>query len=108
MSIGRVSSSRPIPAVERTFLASIARSCEGPTCPEDRDACRIIGASSDNHDLRLRSVGDVEGYWSAAVCPQVAGDLLSEQRSRAPVSCAHNDPRPFSVILIPYMTEVLS
>jgi hypothetical protein len=94
--------------MERTFLAFIARSCEGPTCPEDQGAYRIIGPSSDHHDLQLRSVADVEGYWSAAVCPQVAGYLLSEQRSRAPVSCAHNEPRPLSVILIPYMTEVLS
>ena len=60
--VRRDRSSRPRPPVEQTFLAFIARSCEGPTCPEDRDACRIIGPSSDHHDLRLRSVADVDGY----------------------------------------------
>jgi hypothetical protein len=94
--------------MERTFLAFTARSCEGPTCPEYQDACRIIGPSSDHHDLQLRSVTDADGYLSAAVCPQVAGYLLSEQRPRAPVSCADNEPGPLSVIFIPYMTEVLS
>ena len=62
MLIAHVSSSRPIPAVEQTFLAFIARSCEGQTCPEDQGACRIIGPSSDHHDLQLRSVTDAAGY----------------------------------------------